>query len=260
MPVRVRSLLRGVASACLAATLSLAVGGAAFARGEAVACPDVAPVMGLALPHLKAAIAHNVQAVIVAFGSSSTQGWMASDAAHTYPAVLQRLLSRALPATHLAVINRGIGGQDAAEELARLDQDVIALRPQLVIWQVGANGALEGIDPALFKRLVVAGIRRMQGAGIDVVLMDNQRAPRILASREHLLMEHSLAEIASVTGSGMFARSALMDAWQAAGRPYAEFIAADKLHQNDLGYRCVAEALARAIVAGLGSGEMVSTH
>lgn len=240
--------------------MALSAAGAALARADSAACPDVAPVVDLALPHLKSAIAHNVQALIVAFGSSSTQGWMSSDAAHTYPAVLQRLLTRALPTTHVAVVNRGIGGQDAAEELARLDPDVIALRPQLVIWQVGANGALEGIDPALFKRLVVAGIRRLQKAGIDVVLMDNQRAPRILASREHLLMERSLAEIAAATGVSMFARSALMDAWKAAGRPYSEFIAADKLHQNDLGYRCVAEALAHAIVARVGPAEMVSTH
>lgn len=244
----------------MAAALSVANACAAGAREAAVTCPDVPPVIGLPLPHLAAALARNEQALIVAFGSSSTQGWMASDAAHSYPAVLQRLLSRAFPAAHVAVINRGIGGQDAAEELARLDQDVIALRPQAVIWQVGANGALEGLDPALFKRLVIAGIRRLQAARIDVVLMDNQRAPRILASREHLIMDRSLAESAAATGASLFARSALMDAWQAAGRPYAEFISADKLHQNDLGYRCVAEALARAIAARAGSGEMVSTH
>ena len=54
------------------------------------------------------------------------------------------------PSAHIAVLNRGIGGQDAAEELARLDVDVLALRPQLVIWQVGANGALRNVDPSVF--------------------------------------------------------------------------------------------------------------
>ncbi|MEA2742923.1 MAG: acyl-CoA thioesterase, partial [Acetobacteraceae bacterium] len=62
---------------------------------------------------------------------------MASDSAHTYPAVLQSSLNKALPGAHFAVINRGMGGQDAPEELTRLDTDVIALHPQLVIWQVG---------------------------------------------------------------------------------------------------------------------------
>ena len=53
---------------------------------------------------------------------------------------------------HIAVLNRGIGGQDAPEELARLQADVIAVRPQLVIWQVGANGAMRNADPAEFRR------------------------------------------------------------------------------------------------------------
>ena len=72
---------------------------------------------------------------------------MASDSAHTYPAILQTALNKALPGAHFAVINRGIGGQDAPEELARLDSDAIAVHPQLVIWQVGANGAMRHADP-----------------------------------------------------------------------------------------------------------------
>ena len=44
---------------------------------------------------------------------------MATNLAHSYPAILPVPLGR--PAdSHVAVINRGIGGQDAAEELARM--------------------------------------------------------------------------------------------------------------------------------------------
>ena len=37
------------------------------------------------------------------------------------------------------VLNRGIGGQEAIEELLRFDPDVFAEEPSLVIWQVGTN-------------------------------------------------------------------------------------------------------------------------
>ena len=37
------------------------------------------------------------------------------------------------------VLNRGIGGQEAPEELSRFESDVIAEAPALVIWQVGTN-------------------------------------------------------------------------------------------------------------------------
>jgi lysophospholipase L1-like esterase len=214
------------------------------------ACPDLR-LPPASVPRLRAVLARDVPAVIVAVGSSSTQGWMASDAAHTYPAVLQAALAEALPRDHIAVINRGIGGQDAAQEVARLVTDAIAVRPQLVIWQVGANGALENIDLTLFRHLVTDGVQRMHGAGIDVILMSNQRAPRILAAHEHATIDQALAQVAAATGATLFDRGGLMDAWRALGEPYSDFIAADGLHHNDRGYRCVAEALAGAIVAGV---------
>lgn len=188
---------------------------------------------------------------MVAIGSSSTQGIMASDPAHTYPAELQAALQRALPRMQIAVLNRGIGGQDAPEELARMQADAIAVRPQLVIWQVGANAALRNADPARFRRMVTDGVARLQAAGIDVILMDNQHAPRVDASPEHRLIDIELADIAKATGAGLFSRAALMKDWAREGSPAPEFIAADGLHHNDRGYACVGRALADAILDSL---------
>ena len=151
----------------------------------------------LALPHLRSALSQGIEGVIVALGSSSTQGAMASDLAHSYPAVLQHALSAGLPDAHIAVINRGIGGQDAAEELARLDADVLAVRPQLVIWQVGANGALRNVDPAAFRAMVSSGVRELQAAGADVILMDNQQSPALLAKADEPVFDQALAQVAA---------------------------------------------------------------
>jgi hypothetical protein len=41
------------------------------------------------------------------------------------------------------VINRGVGGEDAKEMLARLDKGVIAEHPHLVLWQVGTNAIVD---------------------------------------------------------------------------------------------------------------------
>jgi acyl-CoA thioesterase-1 len=212
----------------------------------------------LHLPHLRAAIADRSEGVIVALGSSSTEGVMASDGAHTYPAILQAALNKALPATQVAVLNRGIGGQDAPEELARLDTDAIAVHPQLVIWQVGANGAMRHADPFEFHRLVEEGVERLLKAGIDVVLMDNQRSPRILAAVDHIILEDSLADVAHETGVDLFSRSHLMDAWSDGGAKPGMFTASDGLHHNDLGYYCVTQTLARQIVAAVNAPIAVS--
>lgn len=215
----------------------------------------------LHLPHLRAALAARTEGLIVALGSSSTEGAMASDSAHTYPAVLQAALDAALPTAHVAVINRGVDGQDAPEELARLDTDVIAVRPQLVIWQVGANGAMRHADPETFHELVAKGVRRLRNAGIDVVLMDNQRSPRVLAATEHIVLEDSLRDVAHETGVNLFSRSRLMDAWSDEGAKPGLFTAKDGLHHNDLGYACVTRALARLVIAALESPVTVAaTH
>jgi acyl-CoA thioesterase-1 len=205
------------------------------------------------LPHLRSAIAAGKEGLIVALGSSSTTGAMASDSAHTYPAILQGSLTSALPHAHFAVINRGIGGQDAPEELSRLDTDAIALHPQLVIWQVGANGAMRHADPANFHRTMEDGVNRLLKAGIDVILMDNQRTPRILAAAEHGVLEDALRDVAQETEVNMFSRGHLMDAWSDAGAKPVLFTAPDGLHQNDLGYLCISQTLSRQIVAAITS-------
>lgn len=222
------------------------------------ACPAAALRPALSLPHLRAALAGGRQGVIVALGSSSTAGARASSTGRTYPAQLQALLSDALPEQHIAVINRGIGGQDAPREVARLGSDVIAVRPQLVIWQVGANAALRNTDPVTFHTLVREGIRRLQAADIDVVLMDNQRSPRLLAEPDDRTINRELATLAHETGAGLFSRDRLMTAWQHDGVSLAGFIARDALHQNDRGYACVAKALAEAILAALTPSRVVA--
>ncbi|MBV8095467.1 MAG: SGNH/GDSL hydrolase family protein [Acetobacteraceae bacterium] len=223
-------------------------------------CPASLPDPITALPHTQAALKAGMPVVIVAFGSSSTQGSMSSAAGHTYPAELQEALNEGLPQAHMAVINRGIGGQDAPEELARLQSDVIAIRPQLVIWQVGSNGAMRGADPDMFRRQVTQGVERLHAAGADVILMDNQRSPAVLAAPEHAVIERELAEVAQATGASLFSRSALMDYWREEGAPYEWFVSADGLHHNDLGYRCVALALAVSIETGLSNRVMASSH
>ena len=49
------------------------------------------------------------------------------------------------PNLNIDVLNRGKGGEEAVEELARFDADIFAESPSLVIWQVGTN--------AVFPRL-----------------------------------------------------------------------------------------------------------
>jgi lysophospholipase L1-like esterase len=226
--------------------------------GQAAApdCPPV-PVQVLSLPAWHAAVRgagdtavlETHPLTVVALGSSSTAGAGASGPEATYPARLEAALLAALPDAPLRVVNRGVNGEDAAQMAARLEQDVLAERPALVIWQVGANGALRRADPQRFRAIVVAGIARLRQAGAEVVLMDNQRAPKIEAAPGHEHFDGELAGLAEAPGVALFSRRRLMRAWAAAGAPPAAMLTGDGLHHNDRGYACLATALAKALLA-----------
>ena len=145
------------------------------------AVPPALSDIGVPLERSAARIDQGSPLTIVAMGSSSTQGVGASAPSLSYPSRLQEELRDRFPAVEIRVLNRGIGGQDVAEELNRLDRDVVAEHPDLMIWQVGTNAVLRRDDLAADKELIRRGVSLMKEDKIDVVLMDLQYARRVLA-------------------------------------------------------------------------------
>src|SRR5881296_2245678 len=89
------------------------------------AAPPTLMAIGPAQPRSAARIEQGETLTIVAVGSSSTQGVGASASALSYPSRLEAELKDSFPSVAIRVINRGKGGEDVAEELTRLDRDVI---------------------------------------------------------------------------------------------------------------------------------------
>lgn len=195
---------------------------------------------------------------IVALGSSSTEGAGASSAEASYPARLEGLLRQALPGVELRVVNAGKGGETSAEMLARMEREVVALEPDLVIWQASGNEVLRGADPERFLAQMREGLRRLRAIGAEVVLMDNQRAPRIEASPLAARYDAAMAELAREERVPLFSRARLMRAWFERGLAPAEVLAPDDLHHNDRGYACLAEALSESLLTASGAGRQVA--
>ncbi len=87
-------------------------------------------------------LAAGMPITIVAIGSSSTAGAGASSPAMNYPSRLEVELKTLFPRADINVINRGVNGETASDMLARFDEQVIAEKPDLVVWQVGSNSVL----------------------------------------------------------------------------------------------------------------------
>jgi lysophospholipase L1-like esterase len=202
------------------------------------------------LPNTAYAIRRGAALVIIAIGSSSTQGAGASDQAHTYPALLAEELQRRWPRLSVTVMNQGRGGETAEQMLARFPQDVLSYRPQLVIWQTGSNHALQSEDMQGYETTVRKGVAQLQASHIDVILMDPQYAPRILGRPLHWTIVDTIRQVGNDLKVAVFRRFAVMRHWVTSGQYRTEdLISYDQLHMNDTSYNCIARLLADSLAS-----------
>jgi acyl-CoA thioesterase I len=185
---------------------------------------------------------------IVAIGSSSTAGAGASSPSASYPSRLAVELKQRFPALDITVLNRGVNGEETAQMMARFATGVLAAHPDLVLWQVGTNSVLRDHPLKPHSVLLHEGVAQLKEAGADVVLIDMQFAPRVLAKAETPDMEDQIALVAKEANVDLFNRFAVMRSWHEVQHiPFDAFVAPDQLHMNDWGYACVAKLLAASI-------------
>jgi acyl-CoA thioesterase I len=193
-------------------------------------------------------IAAGERLTIVAIGSSSTAGAGASSPVASYPSRLAVELKQRFPALDITVLNRGVNGEETAQMMVRFESGVLSAHPDLVLWQVGTNSVLRDHPLKPHSVLLHEGIAQLKAAGADVVLIDMQFAPRVVAKSETQGMEDQIALVAKEANVDLFNRFAVMRSWmEVEHMPFEAFVAPDRLHMNDWGYACVAKLLATAI-------------
>ena len=186
---------------------------------------------------------------IIAIGSSSTAGAGASSRAFSYPSRLEVELRTRFPRASITVVNRGVGGEEAPQMLARFARSVIAEKPDLVLWQVGSNAVLRGHDVVKVAEVIHEGVGQLQAIGADVILIDPQFAPRVIEKVDSEQMVALIAATAKRQNIDLFRRFAVMRYWREVRHvAFARSLAPDGLHMNDWSYGCMANLLASAIV------------
>jgi hypothetical protein len=192
---------------------------------------------------------------IVAIGSSSTAG---EGGIAPYPGRLETALRLRFPGRTIDVINKGKSGEEAPEEFMRLDEDVIAQAPVLTIWQVGTNAIfLNGYHLDDVAAAIDAGLKRLSGLAMDVLLMDLQYAPAILGPGKIAgteCMVRLIADAARKASVNVFHRFALMRHWNKDRNIPIDLmidpIDPSHLHQSDWCTNCVVAALDALIADG----------
>jgi acyl-CoA thioesterase I len=109
---------------------------------------------------------------VIAFGDSLTAGYKVAPG-EAYPERLAAHIGR-------PVLNRGRSGETTSEALARLESDVLAADPRVVLVCLGVNDVLRGLPPdAQFGALrrIVEGIQS-RGALVVLIGTEGYRAVR----------------------------------------------------------------------------------
>jgi acyl-CoA thioesterase-1 len=262
-------LRHAVFASCIAtlAVVGFGVPGSTLA-GERAASKSPAPKcdapaefirINAALPRTGQRIASGHALKIVAIGSSSTAGAGASSDANTYPSRLAAELKQHYPALPISVVNRGVNGEEANDMLARFEKNVLSENPDLVLWQVGTNSLLRDRPLEQAGALIIEGLGRLKQRGIDVVLVDAQYAPKVLAKPRLGELRHLMSTIAKRENVPTFQRFEVMRHWhEKAAIPFSAFLSPDGLHMNDWSYGCVAKLLAHAIVDAAARGSLTA--
>jgi acyl-CoA thioesterase I len=211
-----------------------------------------APSLGITLSRTGTRLMHG-RLTVVAIGSSSTAGAGASSPAASYPSRLQAVLKERFPGRAIRVINRGVNGEVTSDMLARFDREVLAQKPDLVLWQLGTNELSDSRSIGSVPRLIHKGVQRLKANGVDVVLIDPQYSPAVIARPRARSMVDLIAAEAKEEKTGLFRRFELMRGWHENNRlPFETFVSPDSLHMNDWGYDCLARQLAAAIADSTG--------
>jgi lysophospholipase L1-like esterase len=227
--------------------------------------PSQIPVVPIPFEHGLTHFAQSLRgrAKIVAIGSSSTVG---RGGIRPYPERLLPLLQAQYPNAKITMVNQGIGGQEAPIEFQRFHTDVIAEKPDLVIWQVGTNAIWQSPSsippPPTFDETTSAirnGLVELRDqTQADVILMDLQYVPAVLTPAKKanaIAMVKAISELAQGAGVNVFRRFAFMK-----GMSEVEQVSFDRmidpgdehrLHDSDWTTDRVAWAMKLAIVDGV---------
>jgi hypothetical protein len=195
----------------------LSLPGSAPAQGQDCAVPasfyDTEPM----LPKTAAAIASGQPVSIVAIGGASTLGRAAGSPDLAWPARLAVALTSRFPATRVTVDNRAVARQTAQEMAARLDREVIPLKPTLVIWETGTTDAVLDTELDEFRQTIQASLDRLRASGAEIVLMDLQFSRQTHAVINFDRYESVLREVTDANEVPLFRRYDMMRHWAESG-------------------------------------------
>lgn len=162
---------------------------------------------------------------VIAFGDSLTAGYRVAEG-EGWPEQLSVIVGR-------PILNRGVSGDTTGDALARLERDVLAEDPRVVLVCLGGNDMLRGMPADQQFENIRTIVRRIQEKGALVVLIGTEGfkilSPVDYGARYQALARETGAVYVPDLMEGVLTDPALM---------------ADRIHPNAKGYTKIARRIA----------------
>jgi lysophospholipase L1-like esterase len=246
---------------CGLAVALLALSGAA--RAEIAAAPPAAPAVsaqcavpgadpsaGGPLPNLASALETGRIVHILAVGSPATVSLGAADSVKAYPAQLEAILESVLKGVDVEITNRSAAGEVAETTAERIKSEVAVAKPDLLLWQLGTNDALARVPPEDFEATVRDTVQWLKDNDVDVVLVGLQYTAQFAKDPSYYAILDALRRVAASDHILYVRRNEVMQFIETS-RSAKEAGVADEARLANLGYRCMAEHVAHAVIANV---------
>jgi acyl-CoA thioesterase-1 len=177
---------------------------------------------------------------IVAFGDSIVEGYKQPEG---WPEILERDLGSRYGG--IQVKNEGVSGNTAADGLRRLQKDVLAHQPDLVLISFGLNDMKNGVSAAHFKEELTEIILEVSSSGALPVLLTTtrlQQGASVLARLNPAPYNDAMRNLADERGLFLID---VNDEFK--GLNTAKYLM-DAAHPNPEGYRRLADIIRKGLI------------
>jgi acyl-CoA thioesterase-1 len=205
------------------------------------------PIAASPLPNVAAALKERRKITILAIGSTSASLRGVKSASHY--SIIERLMESTFKGLDVAIIHRGVSGELAHDAAERMKAEVALTGADLVLWQLGTADALAQVPIDEFSTTITDALTWLKEHHVDVILI-GLRYARSLAHDAHYqatrLAVQEIAREQNVLRIGRYEAEETIEKFHR-----AENAEVSEAEVTEASYACMAEYLARAIVAGL---------
>lgn len=218
-----------------------------FNLSGSCSAPDATVSSLVPLPNLAAILQSRMNVRVLTVGNWVPAG---IGGQHRLTDELEQILERAVKGLDLEFTHRGVSGERAATTSERLKQEVALLEPDLVLWQVGTNDALMHVPVSEFEATLSAAVEWLREHNKDVVLVGLQYSTALSKNAHYRAIKDAVGRVAARNNVLLVRRYETVQFIATASREQAR-LAKDEFMMSELGSKCMAEHIARALVVNV---------